>query len=58
MVDGDFARLHAKLPGGDDRQLGTIYHRLVRGSLLRSGRKLHVAGRVARRNNVSLFTPR
>jgi len=29
MVDGDFACLHAKLPGGDHRQLDTIYHRLV-----------------------------
>ena len=56
MVDGDFARLHAKLPGGDHRQLGTIYRRLVRGSLFHSGRKLHVADRVARRNDVSLFT--
>src|SRR5258705_6441042 len=57
MVDGDFACLHAKLPGGDHRQLDTIYHRLVRGSWLHSGRKLHVANGVARRNNASLFTP-
>src|SRR5205823_6538509 len=48
----------AKLPGCCHRQFGTIFHRLVRGSLLRSNRQLHVAERVAHRNNVSLFTPR
>ena len=57
MVDADFACLHAKFPGGDHRQFGTIYRRLVRGSLLCSGRQLHVADRVAHRNNVSLFAP-
>src|SRR6266403_3680925 len=57
MVDGDFACLHAKLLGGNHRQLDTIYRRLVRGSLLHSGRKLHVANGVAHRNNFSLFTP-
>ena len=51
------ARLDAKLLGGDHRQFGTIYRRLVCGSLLRSDRQLHVAERVAHRNDVSLFTP-
>src|SRR4051795_12378102 len=32
MVDGDFACLHAELLGGDYRQLGTIYHWMVRCS--------------------------
>jgi hypothetical protein len=57
MADGDFARLYAKLPGGADRQLGTIYRRLVCGARLRSGRQLHVADRVAHRDDAALFAP-
>ncbi len=57
MADADLACLLAKFPGSDHRQFGTIFRRLVRGSLLCSGRQLHVADRVAHRNNGSICAP-